>query len=451
MHNSIWRLLWRAVSLTALLPLVVSLCALQDGLAETQAAPGDPSKPPQLAGIYDPDPHHIWNRLFVTFYRQKVTNAIFRDGDLAGWVGPDVLDPPIGYQPRFLLEDEPFGKCNALLDEFLSRNGAALIRDPLKRTLLQRDLWAVFDVLAQAGQDPSAHVGEPGPPLRSPMQERRRTTLERKLAQVIHSLALSRKEIEHLPDTYAAAIQSGAFTDILATNRYDYLPHDLFSANAGWHEIKPGYHSMSDPPILQHTLIAGGRCIFRVFVKLPVGANETNILDRVAVAGSRFNTNRSGALPRETQFLLLREMITLDENGQMVPTHVVESVQFRTVTPTHGFVREAELSRALLFQGQQGGLRPIPKGEPRVRMYNSLGHLHTDEKGNGLPQIGFPRDCSDCHALSVLNQALMFSHVAAFAPPVRSVSIEPIARWKEESGKLDLLRKFIASPASNGK
>src|SRR5882762_7532017 len=62
-------------------------------------------------------------------------------------------------------------------------------------------------------------------------------------------------------------------------------------------------------------------------------------------------------------FLLLREMISLDENGQMVPTHVVESVQFRARSHTdrsgveHSLGREAELSRALLFQGRQGGLR----------------------------------------------------------------------------------------------
>jgi hypothetical protein len=57
-HQSIWRLLWRAVDLTALLPLVISLCALQGTMAGARAAPSDPSKPPQSAGIYDPDLNH---------------------------------------------------------------------------------------------------------------------------------------------------------------------------------------------------------------------------------------------------------------------------------------------------------------------------------------------------------------------------------------------------------
>src|SRR5207249_8395574 len=78
---------------------------------------------------------------------------------------------------------------------------------------------------------------------------------------------------------------------------------------------------------------------------------------------------RSTRLPSGMKFLLLREMISLDENGQMVPTHVVESVQFRTRSHTNrsgverSLGREVELSRALLFQGQQGGLRPIRSEE----------------------------------------------------------------------------------------
>src|SRR5436309_2048584 len=55
---------------------------------------------------------------------------------------------------RLLLEDEPFARCNALLDEFISWHGATLIHEPLKRALLQRDLWAVFDVLAETDQKP---------------------------------------------------------------------------------------------------------------------------------------------------------------------------------------------------------------------------------------------------------------------------------------------------------
>src|SRR5439155_22640320 len=324
------------------------------------------------------------------------------------------------------------------------QDGAKLIHEPLKRALLQRDLWAVFDVLAQAGQKPLFPFPTSTEFInRSPHPaalEQHRATLERKLAQVIHSLALSRGQIEKLPDTYRDAIESGAFSNVLDTNRYDFLPHDLFAADSGWHEILPSHFFSEEPSrvldILEHTLVAGGRSVFRAFVKLPENSQDPNILanyaaenvrvtkenDRYFIEWQQFwftnkiarsnvlalvrqpeawrqfaltnreavdhlhpktsfsveternkaewerfwSTNtmsrsnilalinepeawrrfaltnseatedffhldpkpvlRSSRLPSGMKFLLLREMISLDENGQMVPTHVVESV-----------------------------------------------------------------------------------------------------------------------------
>ena len=39
------------------------------------------------------------------------------------WIGPDVLDPPVG---SLLLDDAPFKKANLMLDEFLNKQGAGL-------------------------------------------------------------------------------------------------------------------------------------------------------------------------------------------------------------------------------------------------------------------------------------------------------------------------------------
>src|ERR1700722_2458334 len=191
MHNSIWRLLLQELRLTALLSLIASFCIFRGGLAHAQG--GDQNMPPRAPSIYNSDPNHIWNRLFVAFYRQKFASiSLTNVGQIMEpeWVGPDVLDPPIGYHPKFLLEDEPFEKCDALLDEFLSRQGAGLIDDPLKRALLQRDLWGVFDVLSRAGQPPGLAIGEPASRYwqdYSGSMEQHRTMLERKLARVIHA------------------------------------------------------------------------------------------------------------------------------------------------------------------------------------------------------------------------------------------------------------------------
>jgi hypothetical protein len=149
-------------------------------------------------------------------------------------------------------------------------------------------------------------------------------------------------------------------------------------------------------------------------------------------------------LPEGMQFVLLREIICLDDQGEMVPTHVVESVQFHTqsridqsgIERTTG--RELELSRTLLFEGKQGGLRTVARNEPRTSFYNNLGHLRVDENGNGPSLSPFPKSCTFCHTS---NQ--MMTPGVEFSTPSRSASIAPVIRWKESSGKLDLLRSMM--------
>jgi hypothetical protein len=398
--------------------LLVSLCSW---LPKAKAEPKSNSLP--SVSIYHRDPNHLWNRLFVTFYRQQI--SMYRSpGDRSRieqhWIGPDVLDPPVG---RFLLDDAPFAKANLILDEFLNKQGAGLIDDRVKRVTLQRDLWAVFDLLA------STNVLQQ--PLTS-AQQQRRLVLRGKIAQIIRSLALARVEIEKLPDTYDAAIRSAAFSN--KPDEANFLPSDLFAAKSGWVEVQTGPH------LLMHTAAAGGRSLFRTFVKLPPGS--TNVL-------ADYTRRPSRLLPVGTQLLLLREMICLDENLQMAPTRMVESVQFRTtrkgLLSESLIAHEAELDRGLLFQGKQGGLRPILNGEPRMVGFGTLDGL-LDDKGNAGPLVTFPKACGMCHAPRRLESGGQVS-----AAPVRSPSIDVIKGWKEKRGDLNVLRDFISSPADGQK
>ncbi len=525
------RCVWKAVDWLGALTVLAFLSEGQRSLAGSQNPSDTGSMPPPVA-VYDRDPNHLWNRLFGVFYQKKIANnshdrnmvAWLRNqvGE-AHWIGPDVLDPPLGYHPKFLLEDEPFARCNALLDEFISRRGATLIGDPLKRALLQRDLWAVFDVLAEAGVKSEF----PFPTstefvTRSPQpitREEHRATLEHKLAQLIRSLALSRAQIEKLPDTYSDALRSGAFSSVLQSNRYDFLPDDLFAASSKWHEISPArsfsvrvaeednryfaeWQQFWSTNRLAHSnvvALASHAAAWKQFALTNREAADhlhpktffsvetdrkksewerfwaTNSISRSnflalltnSAAWDKFEktndpmavayayrhldperAHRAILLPSGMQFLLLREMIALDENGEMVPTHVVESVQFRSpsfardgsgVERSTG--REVELNRVLLFEGKQGGLRAIRRDELRESFYNSLGHLRVDENGIGPSRQPFPQNCAQCHSSNAL-----ISPVARFSSPNRSVSIEPIVRWKREHGSLNLLRELMRAP-----
>ena len=96
--------------------------------------------------LYDRDPNHLWNRLYRALY-QRVTT----DGKEYGY---DELDPLLWWQTKYLLTNPANRQAATVLDEFLSTHGERAINDPLKRAILQRDLWAIFDWTTQS-QDSS--------------------------------------------------------------------------------------------------------------------------------------------------------------------------------------------------------------------------------------------------------------------------------------------------------
>src|SRR5262249_26321369 len=112
-----------------------------------------------------------------------------------------------------------------LLNKFLDKKGEKLVDSPLKRALLQRDLWMVYSWLN------GMHVGISAEKLGEPQKH-----LGRPLAAVIRLLALSPDEIKKLPDTYADAVKSGSFAKSHepASSDKPYLPPDLFAADGPW-------------------------------------------------------------------------------------------------------------------------------------------------------------------------------------------------------------------------
>src|SRR5215213_10468785 len=116
--------------------------------------------------VYDPDADHPWNRVFRALYRRTAANG--------AEYGSDELDPLLWLDTTQLLDGPSHQQAVQVLDEFLATHAEQLIREPLKRAMLQRDLWTVFDWLAvQAEPFPS---------------ERR--AVETRLVQIIKRVAL---------------------------------------------------------------------------------------------------------------------------------------------------------------------------------------------------------------------------------------------------------------------
>src|SRR5208282_844641 len=88
---------------------------------------------PDESTIYDSDPKHLWNRLNETLFLRTAP-----DGKQYGLNELDVL---YWFTTKHLLAEPSHSQAVGLLDEFIQGHGENLVRDPLKRALLQRDLW----------------------------------------------------------------------------------------------------------------------------------------------------------------------------------------------------------------------------------------------------------------------------------------------------------------------
>lgn len=160
-----------------LVAVLISLGLLTTSLGEA-STPGPATHTSQAVTLYDPDPAHVWNRLYEALF--------VREGPTGIRYGTDSLDPLLWLNSKYLLTPPSHQRALRVLDEFLQTHAENLIPDPLKRAILQRDLWAVFDWSVQ--REPE-HLGEP-------QYEGEKRELQVRLAAVLRRLALTSKQIE---------------------------------------------------------------------------------------------------------------------------------------------------------------------------------------------------------------------------------------------------------------
>ena len=260
---------------------------------------------------YDPDPQHLWNRLNTTLFLRTA-----HDGKPYGL---DRLDILFWRQTKHLLSEPSHQPALAALDEFIEKRGEQLVTEPLKRALLQRDLWELFDWSAM--------------PQRDSKDAAARRELQMRLAKVIRSLALTTNQIAALPDNYAAAEKNLALTE---------LPRGMFHTNSDW--VCTGING-GDAAATAHVQDFGGRSVFLVMLRHPQGRkaaveylNKLRSFSPMWLSVTNENSPRgelalNPALPQfpvRTQWALVRRMCVIDSDGHIQPTRLVESVQART-------------------------------------------------------------------------------------------------------------------------
>ena len=392
---------------TFVFPFLVSITLWAGALP-----PPYPQSPETSVAVYDDSPSHIWNRLYAALR--------VREDPQGNKHGVDSLDLMLWQNSDYLLTQPSHERALRVLDEFLQTHAEMLIQSPLKRAMLQRDLWAVFDWTVQ--QYPETEYGD------------QKRALQIRLAEVLKRLALPQEQIKSLPDNYAQAVASGAFAAKFDPSRpqQPFLPPDLFDPRGPWVCITPSPESIGSGGVAKsHFVNLSGRSVFLVFVRLPEGRQAT--LDyfqtlwnfpqpwvpgpQPVAADQSLPNPDLPSFPAGTQVALARQMVLFDNQGNLVVSPITESLQIRvyreiTAAQEHDFSGgpttrprnsgqeffEIKMSRALLFTGKQGGLRATAPDERELPTFQTMGFdLVNAQKPDARPAPVL-QTCLTCHS-----------------------------------------------------
>ena len=356
--------------------LIAAVLLLTSGRGDST---GQEQEPVVTTTLYHHDPEHLWNRVHAALF--------IRLGPDGRAYGEDRLEPLLWNESIHLLKGKSAARAVSVLEQFARERGETLADDPVKRAMLQRDLWLVFQWLAR---DRDALMQDPA-----------RKRLGVALAGAIRRLALTSEQIARLPDNYASAVAARGFSERFDPEEPEqsYLPPDLFNPDGPWVCVGP-----TDGPTAPVHLDEGGgnrftNSVFLVFLKLPDGRAATlDFLKRLAefagplyLANADANTKQlfpnlpNPALPpwpKGTEVALVRQALLIDSNGRIVPSPLTEKLQLRvmrTDTPAmtaqaveelgqamaEGYADRAQafvefqLRRTALFAGRTGGLRDV--------------------------------------------------------------------------------------------
>src|SRR5436190_10030724 len=132
--------------------------------------------------LYDADPQSLANRLFAAFYLRTSAIPRTRGGTTLRRIeGGDVLDFLAWPGSAYWSDPETCRRLSSLVDECLADFSRVRPADPVRRVLLQRDLWAAFDFYV------SQNIARQG----DKATRDRREKICRKLALVLRGLTLS--------------------------------------------------------------------------------------------------------------------------------------------------------------------------------------------------------------------------------------------------------------------
>ena len=411
---------------------VGAAACLRSGAATEPVAPAPVFVSDNPQSIYAADPNDSWNRIFRALFTRTVRHRLSDDFPEAA---PFIQLHGLGIGPFSLrVSKQKFNKTEIgdrgiepLYPTFLTNEGPAQLlseprfseltsalrqaidetkdRSPVERALMQADAWAAYDLIyrMRRGSPPEISVDQPDP-------EGRLLSL---LRQFIRKLALSSDEIKSLKSNYQVAVSERK------------LP-DLFSTESGWLEMEllPNRH---------HDDTANYRRAARVFMKPRRRPSDPGQF--VRSLRPSLNGDRLEAVALIVQNLLI------DKSGRVVPSPLVNGVQFRFFNkePVSAEPQQLELSRRkLLTEPLSGGF--VEFSATSQAFLSSAGNdlefaspIHEAE----APVVAKLRTrCSQCHDTSL---TILRTYSIHGFPPVPTAKVLSgheralyVARLKEE-------------------
>jgi hypothetical protein len=416
------------------------------------------SSPPRVR-LYHDNPEHLWNRLHASLFVRVAADG--RE------YGTDRGDPLLWIGSKYLLQGASHDQTVRLLKEFVDTHGEKLIGDPLKRAILQRDLWMVFDWLE------GVHTNFVEPFLSPEVVEQGAAELRGMLATVIARLALRPEQIRTLSDNYSAAALTAA------------VPPDMFVSGGPWVLV-----GRPDGPVAaQHVRDAGSgkNSVFLVLMRLPGGRAVTlKYVERLQTfngpmwVGTGYPNPDLPQFPVGTQVALVRRALVIDAAGHLAPTKLTEQVQLRVYREIRRmtaqefddahridenmFARagqdfdEFTLSRQALFAGRSGGLVPLSASDRFFLTFSAQGVDEFEIGGEVRRQVGLEparatRLCKDCHGapgVYSFNSYLPFRLVGPSitrAARLSEISLADAERtavaWKEQRADWRVLKPLL--------
>lgn len=454
------RSLFAALSLTCVVLMSLFLLGANSSSVDMIRA----SSPSPHVALYDPDPAHLWNRLHAALLIRED-----RNGNL---YGEDSPDPFLWGSTKHLLEPESHRRAIRALDEFLQNHAERLIQDPVKRAVLQHDLWAVFDW--SAARQPE-HLGEPA-------YKAERHELQVRLAEVMRRVALTREQIKALPDNYAQAVASGDFAKDFnpAQPEQTFLPSGLFQQHGPWVQIQHARNELVAAP--RHVSAISGRSQFLIFISMPGGRQAVYDyyqrirqvpnpwLQQVSASGEMKLNPAIPRLPVGTTIIMMREMMLIDNQGNLVPATLTDTSILLTTTAgktesakTGIQYYEVRLSRRQLFAGKAGGLRAVGRQETEpvlltAESFRGRGKVELVDEiespilaGEGKRSV--MQACTTCHVGGDDPSAFKSIGNLLKPNPLQRDSFRPLpdhwwqqdgaVQWKEHQPDWVLLRRYM--------